>query len=353
MKEFIFWALYIISVVIIIYRINKALIYFNAKFKRGNTDYLLSEVSVIQIITENRKDLRKNLENNIRKMAASNFLFVVTKDNNEIKEEMRIIIEENNNCRLIEIDENLSFGEKLGVALEKSKNYVLILDEYIELEGDISEIIGELSMNKFIVNGLIYSAKEGNILVGLNSAFHNSHRIFTDLSLAEKGMLNRLNRKFFAAKKDIFLESRIIEYFKEEYINEVEIVKEASEKGITVFQSRVIGRDNYEASDSTKFSDSIGDELDGFRNIRRESLSPLVYILTVIPVFLPSLTLFYSANLGGGYIALVVVSLFLKAIDTYFIRKGMVDRTLWYGEVFREFFIDVFGIIFVFYKKSR
>lgn len=355
MRELIFWILYGISVIAIVYRINKALLYFNGRLKKKNTEVLLPELSIIQFIEGIGESIELNIINNMKKLSKSSFIFVIEKDKTNIINKIEKIMKkgEYSNFVIIEVEENLNYGRKLETALEEAKQYVIVLDENVELEGNISEILEELSIKSFVVNGLLYGAKEGKALVGLSTAFYNSHRIFTDLSLAEVEKTQRVNKKFWCFRKETILDNHIFLELTENTIDEFELANILKEKNIDIFQSRVVGKNSYEVTDFSDFTENIGEEVEGFYSTVKDTVSLSVHVLAIIPLVLPSITLIYAGFLGMNYVTLVITSLLLKAADTYVIRKLIVEKTLWYGEILREFIIDVFGIIIVFFRKSR
>ena len=355
MRELIFWILYGISVIAIVYRINKALLYFNGRLKKKNTEVLLPELSIIQFIEGIGESIELNIINNMKKLSKSSFIFVIEKDKTNIINKIEKIMKkgEYSNFIIVEVEENLNYGRKLETALEEAKQYVIVLDENIELEGNISEILEELSIKSFVVNGLLYGAKEGKALVGLSTAFYNSHRIFTDLSLAEVEKTQRVNKKFWCFRKETILDNHIFLELTENTVDEFELAQILKEKNIDVFQSRVVGKNSYEVMDFSDFTENIGEEVEGFYSTVKDTVSLSVHVLTIIPLVLPSITLIYASFLGMSYVTLVITSLLLKAADTYVIRKLIVEKTLWYGEILREFIIDIFGIIIVFFRKSR
>ena len=355
MRELIFWILYGISVIAIVYRINKALLYFNGRLKKKNTEVLLPELSIIQFIEDIGESIELNIINNMKKLSKSSFIFVIEKDKTNIINKIEKIMKkgEYSNFVIIEVEENLNYGRKLETALEEAKQYVIVLDENIELEGNISEILEELSIKSFVVNGLLYGAKEGKALVGLSTAFYNSNRIFTDLSLAEVEKTQRVNKKFWCFRKETILDNHIFLELTENTVDEFELAQILKEKNIDVFQSRVVGKNSYEVTDFSDFTENIGEEVEGFYSTVKDTVSLSVHVLAIIPLVLPSITLIYASFLGMNYVTLVITSLLLKAADTYVIRKLIVEKTLWYGEILREFIIDVFGVIIVFFRKSR
>ena len=355
MRELIFWILYGISVIAIVYRINKALLYFNGRLKKKNTEVLLPELSIIQFVEGIGESVELNIINNMKKLSKSSFIFVIEKDKTNIINKIEKIMKkgECSNFIVVEVEENLNYGRKLETALEEAKQYVIVLDENIELEGNISEILEELSIKSFVVNGLLYGAKEGKALVGLSTAFYNSHRIFTDLSLAEVEKTQRVNKKFWCFRKETILDNHIFLELTENTIDEFELANILKEKNIDIFQSRVVGKNSYEVTDFSDFTENIGEEVEGFYSTVKDTVSLSVHVLTIIPLVLPSITLIYASFLGMNYATLVITSLLLKAADTYVIRKLIVEKTLWYGEILREFIIDVFGVIIVFFRKSR
>ena len=77
MRELIFWILYGISVIAIVYRINKALLYFNGRLKKKNTEVLLPELSIIQFIEGIGESIELNIINNMKKLSKSSFIFVI------------------------------------------------------------------------------------------------------------------------------------------------------------------------------------------------------------------------------------------------------------------------------------
>ena len=355
MRELIFWILYGISAIAIVYRINKALLYFNGRLKKKNTEVLLPELSIIQFIEGIGESIELNIINNMKKLSKSNFIFVIEKDKTNIINKIEKIMKkgEYSNFVIIEVEENLNYGRKLETALEEAKQYVIVLDENIELEGNISEILEELSIKSFVVNGLLYGAKEGKALVGLSTAFYNSHRIFTDLSLAEVEKTQRVNKKFWCFRKETILDNHIFLELTENIVDEFELANILKEKNIDIFQSRVVGKNSYEVIDFSDFTENIGEEVEGFYSTVKDTVSLSVHVLAIIPLVLPSIALIYASFLGMNYVTLVITSLLLKAADTYVIRKLIVEKTLWYGEILREFIIDVFGVIIVFFRKSR
>ena len=355
MRELIFWILYGISVIAIVYRINKALLYFNGRLKKKNTEVLLPELSIIQFIEGIGESVELNIINNMKKLSKSSFIFVIEKDKTNIINKIEKIMKkgEYSNFIIVEVEENLNYGRKLETALEEAKQYVIVLDENIEVEGNISEILEELSIKSFVVNGLLYGAKEGKALVGLSTAFYNSHRIFTDLSLAEVEKTQRVNKKFWCFRKETILDNHIFLELTENTIDEFELANILKEKNIDIFQSRVVGKNSYEVIDFSDFTETMGEEVEGFYSTVKDTVSLSVHVLTIIPLVLPSITLIYASFLGMNYATLVITSLLLKAADTYVIRKLIVEKTLWYGEILREFIIDVFGVIIVFFRKSR
>lgn len=355
MRELIFWILYGISVIAIVYRINKALLYFNGKLKKKNVENLLSELSIIQFIDNFGIGIESNIKNNMKKLNKSNFIFVIEKERRDIINKIEKVMKKGEfiNFVIVEVEENQNYGQKLETALEEAKEYVIVLDENIELEGNISEILEELSIKNFVVNGLLYGAKEGKALTGLNTAFYNSHRIFTDLSLAEVEKTQRVNKKFWCFRKESILDKEIFLKLTENPIDEFELAQILKEKNTDIFQSRVVGKNSYEVKNFNDFIESIGEEVEGFYSIVKDTVSLSVHVLTIIPLVLPSITLIYASFLGRNYVILVITSLLLKAIDTYVIRKLIVEKPLWYGEILREFIIDIFGVIIVFFRKSR
>lgn len=355
MRELIFWILYGISAIAIVYRINKALLYFNGKLKKKNTEILLPELSIIQFIDNFGIGIESNIINNMKKLSKSTFIFVIEKEKIDIINKIEKIMkkEEYSNFVIIEVEGNLNYGRKLERALDEAKQFVIVLDENIEVEGNISEILEELSIKNFVVNGLLYGAKEGKALVGLSTAFYNNHKIFTDLSLAEVEKTQRVNRKFWSFRKETILDNQIFLELTENTIDEFELAKILKEKNVDIFQSRVVGKNSYEVKDFSDFTDNIGEEVEGFYSTVKDTISLSVHVLTIIPLILPSITLIYASFLGMSYVTLVITSLLLKAADTYVIRKLIVEKTLWYGEILREFIIDIFGIIIVFFRKSR
>ena len=355
MRELIFWILYGISAIAIVYRINKALLYFNGKLKKKNTEILLPELSIIQFIDNFGIGIESNIINNMKKLNKSTFIFVIEKEKIDIINKIEKIMkkEEYSNFVIIEVEGNLNYGRKLERALDEAKQFVIVLDENIEVEGNISEILEELSIKNFVVNGLLYGAKEGKALVGLSTAFYNNHKIFTDLSLAEVEKTQRVNRKFWSFRKETILDNQIFLELTENTVDEFELAKILKEKNVDIFQSRVVGKNSYEVKDFSDFTDNIGEEVEGFYSTVKDTISLSVHVLTIIPLILPSITLIYASFLGMSYVTLVITSLLLKAADTYVIRKLIVEKTLWYGEILREFIIDIFGIIIVFFRKSR
>lgn len=355
MRELIFWILYGLSAVSIVYRLNKALLYFNGRLKKKNTENLLSELSVIQFINGMENDIEANIKNNMKKLNKSNFIFAVESSRVDLINKLEKLMkkEEFANFFIVEIEENLNFGQKLERSLCEANKYVIVLDENIEIDGNVSEILEELYLKNFIVNGLIYGAKEGKALVGLDTAFYNSHRIFIDLSLAEVEKMQRLNRKFWSFRKEEFLKTTIISELTDACIDEFEMARIAKNNGIEIFQSRVIGKNNYEVKNLNEFMENIGEEVEGIYSTIKDTLSLSAHILTLTPLVLPSITLIYAGFMGISYLTLVITSLLLKAADTYVIRKLMVEKTLWYGEIVREFVVDSIGVILLFFRKSR
>ena len=66
-----------IAAVSIVYRLNKALLYFNGRLKKKNTESLLPELSVIQFINNLDNDIESNIRSNMKKLSKCNFIFAV------------------------------------------------------------------------------------------------------------------------------------------------------------------------------------------------------------------------------------------------------------------------------------
>lgn len=355
MKEMIFWGLYLSSAGVIIYKILKTLNYFNAKFKERNVDALYKQLSVIQIIEDFEEVTEFVIKNNIKTLKGSCFIFILEKDKNVYMKKLEEVLgkEENLSFEILKVDNNINIKEKLKIALELSKEYTLILNGNIEIQGNINEMLEELVLNEFIVNGLTYENEAAGFFEGLKGAFYNWHSLFAYLSLAEIGKEERVNFDFFAGRTKTLVDSKIFDDFKEYEVDEVEMAKLISGKGINIFQSRVVGKNRNKTKDRLDFYDSIGKEVEVILNLLKDTTDIKVYFLTIFPIILPGLTFLCSLLMGKTYMFLVVGSLLIKSIDTYVIRKSMVEKTVGLGEIFREIFVDIFGVIFIFFRKSR
>ena len=158
---------------------------------------------------------------------------------------------------------------------------------------------------------------------------------------------------FWCFRKEEFLKTSIISGLAHIYVDEFEMAKIAKSNDIEIFQSRVVGKNSYEVKNFNEFMENIGEEVEGVYSTIKDTLSLSAHILTLIPLALPSITLIYAGFMGISYLTLVITSLLLKAADTYVIRKLMVEKTLWYGEIIREFVVDSIGVILLFFRKSR
>lgn len=355
MKEIIFWILYLSSTAVIIYKILKALNYFNAKFKKRDIDYLYEELSIVQIIENFDDFIENNIKNNIKNLKNCHFIFILEKNKTGYKGILENIIKSQKELKyeIIEVEKNLTINEKFKEGIKFAKTFVLVLNENIEIQGSISEILEELSVKEFIVNGLTYETNENKAFTGLKEAFFNWHSFFAYLALAEIGKGKRVNPIFFASKTKTFLDYEILEKLKDDKIDGVEFAKLVMDEGIDVFQSRVLGKCSSNIKNRIDFVDYIGNEVEDFLAITKDTTDLRVYFLTIVPIVLPSITFFYSLCIGINYLILISVSLLLKAIDTYMIKKIMIEKTVSIREIFREVFIDIFGIIFIFFRKSR
>lgn len=351
----LFWVLYFVSVVGIVLRINKSLNYWNVKFKKRNIEELLAEVSVIQILEKSSAEFEDILENNIKKFKESHFLFLVEKNREDIKSSIEKVTKKNEklNYEIVEVEPDENRFVKLEKGLNKAKKFTIILDGNIEIEGNIDEIIEELVANDFIVNGLVYNAKENKMLAGFNGTFLNWHKLFSDLSLADSGKIAGINSEFYAARTKSLIEYGVFEKLKNKDYEDRELVKIALDNNMKILQSRVVGRIHNETNSFSKFVDSIGKEVEVMLDFLRDEINFTSYIIVAVPIIFPALTFLLSINLGLNYLLLVIVSLLIKSIDSYFMRRLMTEKSVGLAEIFREFLIDIFGIVFILFRKSR
>lgn len=354
MKELIFWVLYILTVIVVVYRFSKAFLYFNAKFKKKNTENLLPSVSVIVFLDEYNDKIESNIKQNLKKMNKSNFIFVLDVDRKDIVKQVEQLMKKMEffNFELIEIKFNISYNKKLESALENAKDYIIVLDPYIEIESNISEILEELSFHNYIVNGLIHGVGRENNFEKIYSSFYNEHSFFGSLAIAEVVGAKRINSMFWCFKKESLDKKGILEKLNSEELEEFDLAEIVLSEQIGIFQSRVIGKCNMKLCNFSEFSDKIGREVEGYMNIIKNIMSIKVHSLVVLPIILASLTIIYSFFLGFSYVLLVLVSLLLKIIDSCIIRKFLIDKNAGYFEIFWEFISNILGIVLIFFRKS-
>ena len=343
MKELIFWLIYLVTVATISYKILKSISYFNADFRKSNVKNLYEKLSVIQVLDEVFIDIN---ENNRKKMEKANFIYVIEKNRKDLKNEIEKIYK--GNYEIIEVDQDSTYFERLNRALEVSREYFLVIKDSLELKGNIDEIVRELSTENFAVNGLIYDNSRGYGKIA--KSFFNWHSLFSYLSLGELGFGESLNLYFFGGKSKFFVDNRILSSSNQ---NSSDLTEKLILNGLDVFQTRTIAENKSKVKNRIEFFDIIGEEVERILSVAKDSTSFRVYILTLFPFIMPSIIFCYSLFLGINYTILVTGTLFIKAIDTFVIRKSMEESQKGLGEIFIEVVFDIFGILFLFIRKSR
>lgn len=343
MKELIFWLIYLITVAITSYKILKSISYFNADYRKTSVKNLYEKLSVIQLVEGFSLEIN---EKNREVFGKANFIYVIDKNRGALKNKIEKSSKEN--YEIVEVDEDSTYFERINKALEISREYFIVLKDTLEVKNNPDEIIRELSTENFAVNGLIYDNSSG--YGKISKSFFNWHSLFSYLSLGELGLGESLNLYFFGGKAQFFIENKILSSSNQ---NSSDVTEKLILNGLDVFQSRVIAENNGKIDNRIAFFDNIGEEIERILAVAKESTSIRVYFITLFPFVLSSLVFIYSLFLNLNFTILVLGTFFIKAIDTYVIRKSMEQRQRGLSEIFVEVFMDVIGVFLLFIRKSR
>lgn len=346
MKETLFWILYIGTLLMVAYKISKALSYYHADYKKKDTKKLYKELSVIQIIEDYNHEIQEKNRNTLKGVQ---YIYVVDKSNKGIIEE----IQEKNyeDYILIEVDEGLSALGKIQKGIESARDYFIVLDEYVEFLDKPDEILQEIESGDFVANGLLYEKEKSSFYGQIKNSYSNWHSLFAYLALGEIGLGESINFAYFAGKKKEFLENNLLNSLEVE--DEHSLTNRLILYGYSIFQSRAKAINRRVIGDRIEFMDRFGFEIERLLLLSREATSMRVYYVTLFLMVLPSILLLYSTFVGFNYFILVLVSLLVKATDNFLIRKMSFGEKNFISNVVGEMFNDIFGILLILYRKSR
>jgi len=352
MKEMFFGGL---AVFIILFSVKAVLTLVYWKQNNSRSESLTSIdqglFTVVQPILAGDPSLYGNLEQNLKNLKQCNFVWVIDETDTEAHCIIEAIFEnlpqDINRVKILEVGP-IPPGlnpkvYKLECAMPYLSKYTIVLDDDAVIE-DMPYLIDKLEAG-FLITGIPFYKCQHNILSNLVTAFVNSNSIFTYFPMSMLSQPKTINGMFYITKTQVLQRLDAFNKIKDKLCDDYEIAKLYRNNGFPLFQSTISCGITTTVQDFIHYQRLMKRWMVFAKQFLQENLTLSVWLIVIIPSFLPVLILASSLLMGLEYVLLYFAVHGSKVIIYSLIRKALLKNEEGWTSPMFEFVSDYLQMV--------